>query len=170
MLQFNWLAILASGLLPLFVGAVYYNPKVLGNAWMNASGIAEERLKNANMTKIFGFTLLLGLLLAVFFMPIVLHAIHVYSLVAPPGGGAAVPDSPGMQDALAFLEKYGGNFRTFKHGAFHGIIAAVFCVWPVLGIVALFERKGWKYTAIHLGYWAITFALMGGVICAYGLK
>lgn len=106
MLQFNWLAILASGLLPLFVGAVYYNPKVLGNAWMNASGIAEERLKNANMTKIFGFTLLLGLLLAVFFMPycVVPHLIHVYSLVAPPGGGAAVPDSPGMQDALAFLK------------------------------------------------------------------
>lgn len=168
MLEFNWPAILASGLIPLLVGGIYYNPKVLGNAWMKASGLDEARLKGANMTKIFGFTLLLGLLLSVFFMPVVLHAIHVFSLVSPEGGGQAVPGTPEVQDALAFLEKYGDNFRTFKHGAFHGIIAALFCVWPVLGIVALFERKGWKYTAIHLGYWVITFALMGGVVCAYG--
>ena len=170
MIHYNWLAIFPAGLIPLLVGFIYYNPKVLGNASMNASGLTEERMKGANMVKVLGFTLVFGLMLSVFIMPIVLHALHLFSLVATPGGGPPDPNGPGMQDAMAYFGKYGGNFLTFKHGAFHGIIAALFGIWPTLGIVSLFERRGWKYTAIHLGYWVITFALMGGVICAYGVK
>lgn len=60
------------------------------------------------------------------------------------------------------------KFRTFKHGSFHGIIGAIFFALPILGINALFERRGAKYIFLHLGYWVITMALMGGVIC--GLK
>ena len=70
--------------------------------------------------------------------------------------------------AADFLAKYGRKFLSFRHGALHGVIAALFGIWPVIGINALFERRGWKYTAIHLGYWVITFALMGGVICGFG--
>jgi hypothetical protein len=66
-----------------------------------------------------------------------------------------------------FLDKYGNNFRTFKHGAFHGILSALFFATPVLGINALFERKSFKYIFVHAGYWMLTLALMGGVICAY---
>jgi hypothetical protein len=166
MIQYNLLPILASSLIPLLVGAIYYNPKVLGNAWMNACGFNEEYLKQANMLKIFGYTLLLSILLAGFIMPVVFHALHVFSLV----GGQPAPDSAEMRDAAAFYASYGGNFLTFKHGAFHGIMAALFGVWPVLGISALFERRSWKYIAIHVGYWAIVFALMGGIICAFGVK
>ena len=165
MIQYNLLPILASSIIPLLVGAIYYNPKVLGNAWMNACGFTEEYLKQANMMKIFGFTFLLGILLAGFIMPVVLHALHVFALVAN-----ATPDSAEMRDAMAFYANYGGNFLTFKHGVLHGVMAALFGVWPVLGITALFERRSWKYIAIHLGYWAIVFALMGGVICAFGVK
>ncbi|MEM1124806.1 MAG: DUF1761 domain-containing protein, partial [Bacteroidota bacterium] len=31
---------------------------------------------------------------------------------------------------------------------------------------ALFERRGWKYIWIHTGYWFITLALIGGLLCA----
>jgi hypothetical protein len=31
----------------------------------------------------------------------------------------------------------------------------------------LFERKGFRYIAINGGYWIISMALMGGIICAF---
>ena len=65
------------------------------------------------------------------------------------------------------MDTYGGNFRTFKHGAFHGTLYSVFLVLPLIGINALFERKSWSYVWIHVGYWALTLALMGGVISAF---
>lgn len=65
------------------------------------------------------------------------------------------------------MDKYGNNFRTFKHGAFHGTIGGFFFATPVLCINALFERKSFIYIAINAGYWIITLALMGGVICAF---
>jgi len=63
------------------------------------------------------------------------------------------------------FEKYGSNFRTFKHGAFHGILASLMLALPLIGINALFERKGFKYIAINVGYWIVSFAIMGGIVC-----
>ena len=37
----------------------------------------------------------------------------------------------------------------------------------VIGINALFERKGFKYIAINAGYWILCLGLMGGVLCAF---
>jgi hypothetical protein len=165
MLHFNWLAILSTSLIPLVVGFVYYNPKVMGTAWMRVTGITPESAAGANMAKVMGLTWLLGILLSTFFLPVVFHAMSVTSLVAPEAG---VADPNATQDAADFLAKYGRKFLSFRHGALHGVIAALFGIWPVIGITALFERRGWKYTAIHLGYWVITFALMGGVICGFG--
>ena len=66
-----------------------------------------------------------------------------------------------------FMAKYGSNFRTFKHGVFHGVLAGIFFALPVLATNALFERKGFKYIAVNAGYWIITIALMGGIICQF---
>lgn len=65
------------------------------------------------------------------------------------------------------MARYGNNFRTFKHGALHGTLGSIFFVLPILGIIGLFERKGFKWTMIHWGYWAISMALMGGIICQW---
>jgi lysylphosphatidylglycerol synthetase-like protein (DUF2156 family) len=59
------------------------------------------------------------------------------------------------------------DFRTFKHGAFHGIIATIGLVLPIIGINALFERRGFKYIALHVGYWLVCLILMGGFICQF---
>ena len=56
------------------------------------------------------------------------------------------------------------EFHTFKHGAFHGVIAALFVVLPTLGTNALYEQKSWKYILINVGYWVVCFALMGGIL------
>jgi hypothetical protein len=78
------------------------------------------------------------------------------------------PNTPIGQNVITLLNgEYGTNFRSFKHGALHGTIMAVLFAFPILAINALFERKGAKYIFIHLGYWVITIALMGGVICGW---
>lgn len=71
------------------------------------------------------------------------------------------------QVAYNLMENYGDNFRTFKHGAFHGTIISLLLVLPVLATNALFERKGFKYIAINWGYWAVTLTLMGGTVCQF---
>ncbi len=164
--QLNWLVILPTGIIPLIVGFIYYNPRVLGTVWMKASGMTPESGRNMNMTKVFGFTLILGVFLATALVPTVFHFMHAFSLVQPD----AVPGTAGYDDALAFTGKYMSNFRSFGHGAFHAVLTTIFLVWPVLAITAMFENRGWKYTAVHLGYFMITLGLMGGIICAFGVK
>lgn len=41
---------------------------------------------------------------------------------------------------------------------------AVGLVLPIMATNALFERKGFKYIMVNWGYWALTMALMGGVL------
>ena len=38
---------------------------------------------------------------------------------------------------------------------------------PILGIQAMFEKKSFKYVAINAGYWIVTLAIMGGIICEW---
>lgn len=162
----NFYIFFAAALIPLVIGAVWYNPKVLGTAWMNSTGLTEEKLRGANMPLIFGLTYVLGLLIALSLYPMVIHqsAIDSILLNEPGFGEAGSAMDVYYQD---FMAKYGQNFRTFKHGVFHGVIFGLLFATPIIGIVALFERKGFKYVAIHAGYWVITIALMGGLICQF---
>lgn len=165
-MQFNWITLFAAALIPFVIGGIWYNPKVLGNAWMRSAGLNEEQLKGGNMAVIFGLTYLLGLFIAAVLITLVIHQAHIGSvLMSEPGFND--PESDIARFLADFQGKYGRNFRTFKHGAFHGGLAGFLFAMPVLGINALFERKGGKYIAIHAGYWVVTMALMGGVICAY---
>jgi len=52
----------AAALSTFVVGFVYYHPKVLGTAWMNAEGLTEEQLQKGNMAKIFGLSFLFAFL------------------------------------------------------------------------------------------------------------
>ena len=67
----------------------------------------------------------------------------------------------------AFMADYGTAFRTFKHGALHGTIAGLFIALPIIGTNALFERKSAKYIFINSGYWIVTLAIMGGIVCGW---
>jgi hypothetical protein len=151
-----------AAIVPLLIGFIYYHPKVLGGAWMKATGLTEESMKGGNMAVIFSLTLLLSYMMAIFLgiSGAIIHQAGVNSLLAE--GGPEL-----IQQGKDFLTAAGTRYNTFKHGAFHGIIAALFFALPVLGINALFERKSGKYIFLHLGYWVITLALMGGVICQF---
>ncbi len=164
MISINWIVVLASGLVPLAVGALWYGP-VFGKAWMAESNMTMEKMQGANMMKIYGLTLVFGILLAMALMPMVIHQMGVFSVLQNTG-----METPGSETNLYFqdfISKYGNNFRTFKHGAFHGLFAGIFVFLPVMATNALFERKSWKYILINVGFWAVSAMIMGGIICAW---
>jgi hypothetical protein len=159
-MEFNFIAIIVAALVPLIVGFIWYNPKVFGNAWMQASGITEEQIKGGNMAKIFGLALVFAFLLAFMLPTLVNHQMGAVSLT----GGDIENALPSFQ---AFMDDYGDAFRTFKHGVFHGVLTGIFIALPILGTNALFERKSAKYILINSGYWIVTLGIMGGIICGW---
>jgi predicted permease len=69
---------------------------------------------------------------------------------------------------LTFVVKHGGaEFATFKHGALHGAMFGVMCALPIIGTSALYEQRSWTYILIASGYWVVSCAVMGGIICAW---
>ncbi|MBL7753083.1 MAG: DUF1761 family protein, partial [Chitinophagaceae bacterium] len=46
-MQLNWLAVLGTAIIPLIVGFIWYNPKVMGTVWMKAAGVSPEDAKKA---------------------------------------------------------------------------------------------------------------------------
>jgi hypothetical protein len=155
-----------AALITLVVGAVWYNPSVMGNAWMKASGMTKEMAESGNMIKIFGLTFLFGLFISASLLPVVIHQANIQSLLGfQEGFGVEGGEAQVMFDDI--MEKYGDEHRHFGHGALHGGIVGIIFAWPLIGIIALFERRSWKYTGIHAGYWIITLSLMGGLISQF---
>ena len=70
--------------------------------------------------------------------------------------------------ALTLNVQHGGpEYQTFKHGAYHGAMTGIFMAIPIIGVPAMFEMKSWSYILINAGYWILTMAVMGGIICAW---
>lgn len=161
-MQVHAYVIFLAALIPLITGFVWYNPKVFGNAWMKSINATPESLQSgSNMALIFGLCYVFSLMISAALMSMVIHQFGFASVFE---GDTSTESAAYMKD---FFENYGGRFRTFKHGALHGTIAGLFVAMPILGTNALFERKGFKYIAIHTGYWMLTLALMGGVLCQF---
>jgi hypothetical protein len=165
-MEINWLALLVAAVVPMVTGFVWYNERVFGNAWMKASGVTRDTPGGASMPVTFGLTFFFSFMLATALQSVVIHQLAIYSVLM---------NEPGIQDPTSdigkfvadFMAKYGNNFRTFKHGVLHGVIAGIFIALPILGVNALFERKGARYILINAGYWTVTLALMGGIICGW---
>ena len=162
----NYLLFALTALIPLITGFIWYNPNVFGKAWMRASGMRQEDMGKGKMGLIFLLTYIFSFMLAMIMTGLVIHQMSIFSVLA---------NEPSMKDPNSelgryvsdFMTRYGQNFRTFKHGAFHGVIMAFFIALPIIGIVSLFERKRFNYIAVHTGYWILTLALMGGVVCQF---
>lgn len=164
----NWIAILLAALVPMALGFIYYNPKVVGTAWMKASGVTPESANAGNMPLIYGLCLVFSIILALGLHPAVIHQFGVSSALFN-----AMNDPARAVDAKAVLDKFQGSgtyaheFRTFGHGMLHGVILCLFVVLPVFATNAMFERKSAKYVLINIVYWALTLGIMGGIICAW---
>ncbi len=159
-LPINPIAILVAAVAALVVGAIWYNPKVFGTAWMQASGMTEEKMKGGNMAKIFGLSLVFAALLSVLLMQFTNHQWGALGMV----GGE--PETA-KESFNAFMADYGNAYRTVKHGAFHGVLFGIFGALPIIGTIALFERKSAKYIFVNSGYWIVTLAVMGAILCGW---
>lgn len=159
----NPLIILAAAFVPFVLAFVWYNKSLFGgDNWTRIAGLSvEQALKPVKplqmlLSVVFNFFIAGGI------YGLCVHQGGVFSLV---GGD---PELLKTGTAAAFLAEYGSNFLTFKHGVFHGLIGAFMFVFPILGYATIFERKSMKYLMVNFGFWAISFMLMGGVICQWG--
>ena len=156
-----------AALVPTIVGFIWYNPKFLGKAWMEAAGLTQETAqKGFNMPLVFGLSLFLSFMLALSLCSVVIHQMGLSSMMKD----AAEMNDPNSVTSQAYhhlMTNFSGNYRSFKHGAFHGVILGIFTVLPVIATSAMFERKSFKYIAINAGYWIVSLAIMGAIICHF---
>ena len=103
--------------------------------------------------------------MAFFLQFIVIHQSGTFSSIL--ASGATELQGADLEYFKDFMAKYGANYRTFKHGILHGMLAGVFFILPVLATQAMFERKTAKYVLLNAGYWIVTLGLMGGIICQW---
>lgn len=163
MVNFNWWVIFVAALIPLLTGSIWYSKALFYNTLKRLDN-RQQDLKHSPL--IFILTYVLGILLAFGLVPITIHQFHILSVFAN-DPAAKQPGSELYQYIQDFFTQYGSNFRTFKHGAFHGALSGIFVALPIISITSMFEGKGFKYIAIHAGYWILNMALMGGLICAF---
>ncbi len=162
----TWI-VFVSALVPLITGAIWYSKFLFGNALARSVNVApEDAAKMKHSPWVFVLTYVFGVFLSGALMALTIHQIHFLSLVAN-DKTVEVAGSEMNLYAIDYFNRFGSNFRTFKHGAFHGTLAAIMIALPVTAIIAMFEGKGFKYIAIHTGYWIVTLALMGGIVCGF---
>jgi len=164
MIEFNLVTTAVAAIIPLVMGFLWYGPMLFKNAWMKEVGFNDDSMKGANMALIFGGSYLLSFLMAFMLQTFVIHQFGVQSvLYGEPGFAEGTGEAyTYFQD---FMTTYGDRFRSFGHGALHGSMIGVFIALPIMGTNAMFERKSFKYVLINVGYWTITLALMGGILC-----
>ena len=147
MYDINWLAIIVAALVPTITGFLYYNPKMMGTAWMKSIGMTEEEVRDGfNMP----VAMVVGLVTA-FLMAFLLDALVEMT-------------HKEVNDAGELIY---GSFHTFKHGAFHGLFYGVLFACPILITNGLYQRNSWQNILINCGYWVLTIAIMVGILDAW---
>jgi hypothetical protein len=164
-MKFNFLITAIAAIVPSIMGFIWYNPKVFGTAWMKECRFSLEIMKKPNPI-VFLYGYLLSFLVAFILNTFVIHQFGFFSvLMSDPS--LLVEGSELNLYAADFMEKYGNNFRTFGHGALHGTMIGLLLVLPIFGTNAIAEKRSFKYVMIHGGYWIVSLALMGGIICKF---
>lgn len=162
----NIIVVLLAALVPMVLGFLWYGP-FFKNTWMREAKVTQEMAESGNMLLIFGLAYFFSIMASFFLFGVTVHQTDVHSLlISEDGYGVAGSDVQNIIDSI--MNNYGHLYRHFGHGALHGGLAGVFLAMPALATNALFERKSFKYIAINAGYWIISFALMGGIVCQFG--
>lgn len=134
----NWLAVLVAGISAFVTGGIWYSPGLFGKAWMKDSQLTEEEIKKGNKGKIFGFTLIFSLLMAV----------NLAMFLQDPKSAGC------------------GPVTDISWGMTAGFLAGIwsFCA---IAIHSLFELKSWRLILINGGYSVVALVLMGAIIGAW---
>ncbi len=164
-MTFDLLTMFLASLIPFVFSFIWYNPKLFGGEnWVKIAGLTEKQAANPPKPLLMLSTIIFNFMIATVLYQLCVHQSGIYSLV-----GNNI-DSVASGTAAAFLAEYATNFLTFKHGALHGVLTAIFFVVPILMYIVIFEQKSAKYFWVAFGFWAISLGLMGGVICRWGTQ
>lgn len=144
-MHFNWLAIIVATLMPMIIGFIYYNPKVLGGVWMKANGISPDNPGTPPKPAMYGLAALLSFFLAVW---------------------CSIQFQDPHQTSIDF-EGNAHNWITPGHGLAHGLIYGLFVVLPIFGTNAIFEKRSMSYVLVNVGYWTLTLMAVCAIVCAW---
>jgi hypothetical protein len=158
---------LSAALVPVILGMIWYNPLFFGKMLSRANGTTPPAMTPSRTALAFILTYIGGYLIASHVLgSIVIHQNGLHGMLA----GQKDLNIPGTElygHVTWLMDHYGTNYRTFKHGALHGSFTGLYLVFPVVGIIALFESRNIIWVAVHSLYWILCLTIMGGIICAY---
>jgi len=157
---------LYAGLVPVVVALIWYNPYLLGRLWGSQVGFAKDTFTVTKIAIVSVLTLIAGYNIANSLGSIVIHQHGIYSMLAG-NPDVRTPGTELYNTVQGLMDKYGRNYRTFKHGAFHGMNTGLYFVLPLLLIVGVIENRKVSWILVHAAYFTICLALMGGIVCAY---
>jgi len=157
--------LLLAALIPLVVGSIWFSKKVFGNAFIKASNLTGDAPSGKHMAITYILTYVLSFFITVVISTMAIHQSHLGGIFF--GHDFTDPSTQAGGLYKGIMDNFGMAYRTFKHGSLHGALAGLFLVMPIIAINAMFEKRGFKYIAISAGYWIVSMALIGGVVCAY---
>lgn len=142
--------------MPLIVGAVWYNPRFFG----------QKTEGHGHNKSVYLAAFILGILYSIAMAFQVIHQLHFQSMLM---GSVGFDQGTGdaFHDFEFMMAKYKSNYRTFGHGAIHGLLNSICILLPIIAVNGLFEGKTWKYIMTTWGYWAATSILMGAIISQF---
>lgn len=62
--EIKWIPTLVGALVPMFLGFIWYHPKLFGTRWMQAVGMTPEDAQKANMPVVMGVSLVMSAMMA----------------------------------------------------------------------------------------------------------
>jgi hypothetical protein len=162
MMKLNWLLILSTAFIPALIDIIFFHPLLLGKI-LNKQN---QQTTSPFSLKRLLFILFLSAPIALFLPAVVIHQMGIFSML----NGQAdlnVNGSELYRLVSTLMEKFGHQFRSFKHGALHGAILALFFVLPL----SIIQNRKWSTPKSvilpDIIFWTVSLSLMGGIICAW---
>ena len=166
MAQANWLILPMVAIIPIILGMIWYNPKVMGT---KLAQINDQPISSISSNFTIGRIALVYLLSVFFAYVLMLNSVHQVAIFQLFFMDSEVAKAGSEYQAFIdnFMENYGHRHRSFGHGLLHGAEAAFFYGLGTLGLTTLLTGGSLKKIWIHLGFIVICGSLMAGFICAF---
>lgn len=161
-MQPNPIALLGMAFVAFIFAFIYYHPKVMGTAWMDAAGFTEEQRKEKPSILNLALSFLFNLFISGGLLFLTVHQTALLSLV---GGD---PEVLLNSSTAAVMAEHGDKFLNVGHGVVHGVITFLMFFLPIMGTNVLFEKKPKKLLWINSVYWLITLMVLGAIASQWG--
>ena len=102
--EVSWLAVALCAVGSLVLGGIWYSPALFGKAWQQAAGLTDDDLKDGNMARIFGLTLVLSFIAAA-----------VFAMFLGPKFGLGPATAAGFSAGLCWVAASYGITYLFEH-------------------------------------------------------